>query len=159
MASEAEHLLEQAKPHAEYWKRVLGLGDWQIVLEVSDIDKDRYAEIEVLPDTYRTKISVNTSFYEISDIDEPDLERTILHELLHVAIGHYAQSVTAMIEEEIGGQSGRVLCQRFRDEEERTVDRLSIALLNNKRREQRWVVDGDQVRPLNDILDAAVRDG
>lgn len=112
------------------WIPRLGLTEWKIIAVIEDSDPSEYAHLGRLPDMYRAKITINRSFYTgKSMIDVPHLERTIVHELMHICIGHYAGSVEDTLSNVVGGREGSALVQRYRDEEERFVDRLSLALV------------------------------
>ena len=112
------------------WIPRLGLTEWKIIAVIEDTDPHEYAHLGRLPDMYRAKITINSSFYSgESEIDTPHLERTIVHELMHISIGHFAGSVIDTLNNVVGGREGYALVQRYQDEEERFVDRMSLALV------------------------------
>lgn len=119
----------QVRHLIDKWVPRLGLSDWQITVTVQPTDPHEYAHLGRMTDTYRAKITINADFYTQSQIDVPHLERTVVHELLHISMCHYASSVEDMIDNVVGGREGEALSRQYRTEEERFVDRMALALV------------------------------
>lgn len=117
------------------WQKRLGLDHWSIDVEItSDMPDHTYATTSRMASALRARINVNRTAFETPSadtVDFPDLERTILHELGHVLVGHLSATVENVLDDYYGGTLGRALRDRIEVEEEKMVDALSIALMEN----------------------------
>lgn len=125
--SDEEHILnlDELVELCDYWQEVLGLQDWDIALKIS-----RATEFS-MPFNCLGECSWNiataTAYINIlDDIDYPkecafkhDMEKTLVHELLHLLVGTFDISEKESTEH---------------DYMERTVVKLSSALVSLKRK-------------------------
>lgn len=124
----------------ERWQPRLGLGHWHIEVRrtVNPFDDESTAmEIEQHPNAHRAAIRVADWLLDggedrldiIDEIDADFVEKTVVHELLHLHFRDLRQVWDEFCEEEVAGQTKAVLQQASTRAEEGAVDMLARALV------------------------------
>jgi len=114
------------------WTARLGISDYTYVLEFRSEKAlhGNYAEVHTDEDTREVTISVNR--YRLTKEPE-EVERTLIHELLHTRLNEYAEFVIAIINGYVGNaRTKRVLGRQFERLEHKIVVALTDALLKRK---------------------------
>jgi len=117
--------LEELKSRCTYWQRRLRLQDWTIFLDVQSAKDmkadDNDGEIQMLQVKRQAWITILDPADYPAHADEPqDMERTLVHELLHI---HFTEI-----------HQGRRLKRIPHVAEERAIDAISRALVEVERR-------------------------
>lgn len=114
------------------WAARLGISDYTYVLELKGEKTlhGNYAEVHTDEDTREVTICVNR--YRLTKELE-EMERTLIHELLHTRLNEYAEFVVAIINGYVGNpKTKRVLGRQFERLEHKIVVALTDALLKRK---------------------------
>ena len=90
---------DEAKKILDYmneYKQYVGLGQWEVYLEPKYLERgDALAEIE--SDIYECRLTLQVSEDALTE-DEGELEKILLHELIHARVLVFGQKVKAFTE-------------------------------------------------------------
>ena|SRR3990172_9573896 len=116
------------------WVPRLGLRDWVIRVVVDgDASSDYFMRTSRSNEAMRATIRVSPDCEEEGDgsISAPDMEQQVVHELLHVSLGHYTLSISDQLEAVAGRGTPltRAITSQMYDLEEHVCDQISIALV------------------------------
>jgi hypothetical protein len=125
--------LAQVRRLVKKWQPILGLTDYSITIEVVDGEPYRYGHVLTSDEAHRARIVINQNHDEVSQqagsIGEANLEETVVHEMLHIVLIQLKEYASDVAEVHIGGDRGTEIAEVLRRIEERTVDKLSLALV------------------------------
>ena len=120
----AKAMEEQIKKHIQKWAVLFGISDYTFVIELHS-DKElngNYAEVDTDDETREATISFNQARLT----REPDeIERTVIHELLHTRFNEYAElSVSILNEYAPNLKTKRLIAKQL----EKTEHKIVVAL-------------------------------
>ena len=124
----AKAMEEQIKKHIQKWAVLFGISDYTFVIELHS-DKElngNYAEVDTDDETREATISFNQARLT----REPDeIERTVIHELLHTRFNEYAElSVSILNEYAPNLKTKRLIAKQLEKTEHKIVVALTDAL-------------------------------
>ena len=110
------------------WQPILALNDYSITIATAEIKGQVLAICSANSESHRAMITVNERHDEIASVEMDgslgvtSLEETVVHEMLHIVMIQLKDAALELCE-------NRREANVLRTIEERTVDRLSIALV------------------------------
>ena len=124
----AKAMEEQIKKHIQKWAVLFGISDYTFIIELHS-DKElngNYAEVDTDDETREATISFNQARLT----REPDeIERTVIHELLHTRFNEYAElSVNILNEYAPNLKTKRLIAKQLEKTEHKIVVALTDAL-------------------------------
>jgi len=129
---DAKKLEERVKAFVQKWAALLGISDYTYVVEIQSDRKLRgnYAEVETDDETREVTITVNKHRLN----REPgEVEKTIVHELLHTRMNEYAEFAVHIVNTHIENPKTKCLLGRqLQRLEHKIVVALTDALIRRK---------------------------
>lgn len=128
---------KQLARYLEKWKPLLGLSHYEIVWELlENIDDDDTLESytggrsHISPERQRADLEFSARLWTDPHKDDKCVERTVVHELLHVVIHEHFRLIfqDAIDRLEVRPEESAVLCRRMDIAEERIVRTLAEVL-------------------------------
>lgn len=123
----------QVKRIVRKWQPILGLNDYLITIEVVETDSNKLASVNASDESHRAKIIINSNHDAIQSqagsLGDTTLEETVVHEMLHIVLINLKDYAVDNAMDDIGGDQGKQIAETIRRIEERTVDKLALALV------------------------------
>lgn len=124
--------IKQLGKRVAHWQDILCLGNWEFdVCIVDELGEDSeyraVASVDAMDDYDTATIKFLRDW--LDNADEQDIDRKIVHELMHVLFRNYDHAVQS-IRSQVGGQAAYVWGDRLDHEEEWLVETLARILVH-----------------------------